>query len=342
MARQAAPFRSDAANVHRGRMDISVVIATYNRANVLDATLKSLAVACADRRGVEVVVADNNSRDDTASCLRENRHRLPLRVLHAPRQGKNAALNEVLAHGGLGDVVVFTDDDVIVDAQWLDEVRASVAQHGDVHVFGGVVEPCWRECEPPSWAASDLALGLVFGRHAHRHAGWYPDGEMPVGANFWVRRGVFGDGLRFDERVGPRPTNRIMGSESTFLGALHARGYGSWHVPSAVVWHRIDPQYLARRMALVRAWRLGRGLPYKKGLSRSQQLERSPVLWAVLQAAGVLKYAARFVVGCGAPLSPARRCELQMRALVGLASKVESLHLARQVRRDHCVPWQDD
>ena len=146
---------------------------------------------------------------------------------------------------------------------------------------------------------------------------------MPAGANFWVRLSILERGFRYNEAVGPRPTNRIMGSESTFLITLRNSGYGFCHVPEALVWHRVDPQYLDRRIALVRGFRLGRGLPYKHGLSRAYVLERTRLIWIILQLLGAARYGAALLLASLRPVSP-RQFERQLGALVGLGSKSRS------------------
>lgn len=103
-------------------VDVSVVIATRNRAARLRDQLDSLAAQTLKPESYEVVVADDASTDDTPRLLADEarRGRLRLRVLRhdvpaGPGHGRNAAWRA--ATGGL---IAFTDDDCVADPGWLE------------------------------------------------------------------------------------------------------------------------------------------------------------------------------------------------------------------------------
>ena len=96
-------------------MKYSVVIATYNRADDLRETLKSLAGLQPDGPW-EVIVVDNNSPDDTrAVVIAKPRRRSPrrCRYLFEREQGRSPALNCGI-RAAAGDIIATTDDDVRV------------------------------------------------------------------------------------------------------------------------------------------------------------------------------------------------------------------------------------
>ena len=107
--------------VSRRSMDISVLIATHNRAGHLRDTLRSLATVSTAATW-EVIVADNNSTDDTRDVVTTAAQTFPvdLRYVFEAEQGKAAALNAAMRLSR-GDVLVFTDDDARFEADWLDE-----------------------------------------------------------------------------------------------------------------------------------------------------------------------------------------------------------------------------
>ena len=84
---------------------ISVVVPTYNRAEVLDRCLGALAGQAPD----EVIVVDDGSTDDTRVVLA--RHPWA-GVVRQYNQGRSAAKNAGV-QAARGDVVLFMDDDVI-------------------------------------------------------------------------------------------------------------------------------------------------------------------------------------------------------------------------------------
>ena len=78
----------------------TVLIATYNRAGLLDETLSSLrALHVKAGRLWDVIVVDNNSTDDTRAVIERQAgdFPVPLRYLFEARQGRSSALNAGIA-----------------------------------------------------------------------------------------------------------------------------------------------------------------------------------------------------------------------------------------------------
>src|SRR5262249_21230021 len=116
---------------------VSVIICTWNRARLLDMTLEHFARLRVPA-GVEweLVVVNNNSTDDTDAVLQRHEGRLPLRRLFEPRPGKSFAANLALAEAR-SDLILWTDDDVHVDPDWLAEYVAAARAWPDASFFGG-------------------------------------------------------------------------------------------------------------------------------------------------------------------------------------------------------------
>src|SRR6202158_5791012 len=130
-------------------MRISVIIATFNRAALLDECLDHLGrQRFVD--GDEVIVVDNGSTDSTPSVIARHRGTfcVPLRHLEERRPGKSAALAHALALAD-GEILAFTDDDVNVGDRWLAEVRGAMTNGGGA-LIGGPVVPRW-ERRAPRW-----------------------------------------------------------------------------------------------------------------------------------------------------------------------------------------------
>ena len=106
-------------------MHLTVAICTWNRADLLDDTLASLAtVAIPGGVTWEVIVANNNSTDHTDAVLARHASQLPLRRLFVAQQGKSYALNAVIERL-TGDLVLWTDDDVRVAGRLDRQLRGS-------------------------------------------------------------------------------------------------------------------------------------------------------------------------------------------------------------------------
>jgi glycosyltransferase involved in cell wall biosynthesis len=169
-------------------MHITVAICTWNRAALLDKTLECMR-GLRIPAGVEwhLLVVDNNSTDDTDAVLDRHAARLPIRKLFESKQGQSHARNAAIAAAS-GDLIVWTDDDVLVSENWLAAYARAAAEHPAASYFGGPVQP-WYEREPPRWFARNLAhfgkvVALVDRGDADRRLN---DGEFVIGANMAFR-----------------------------------------------------------------------------------------------------------------------------------------------------------
>jgi glycosyltransferase involved in cell wall biosynthesis len=218
-------------------MDLSVVICTWNRAALLRQTLERMR-ALQVPAGVtwEVLVVNNACSDDTDAVLATFAELLPVRRLYEPQPGKSYALNRAVAEAR-GAYLVFTDDDVLVEPDWLAAYLAAFARHPEAAVFGGPIRP-WFEGTPPEWlvrtfdrvqfAYAALDLGPTprqFGGH-----------DLPFGANLAIRTADHRR-YRYDTTLGPRPGRALRGEETVLVGRMLADGATGWWVPEARVLH---------------------------------------------------------------------------------------------------------
>jgi glycosyltransferase involved in cell wall biosynthesis len=241
-------------------MNISVIICTFNRAESLRRTLRTLCEATVPP-GVayEVLVVDNNSTDHTRSVCEEFCSRLPLRYLFQPKQGKSYALNLGIEEAR-GRLLIFTDDDVDLTPDWIFAYWRGTQAHPDVSVFGGRCYPRWVN-PVPRWLeihAADILshIAIYFDRG---------EVELPmniafVGANMAVRRAAFGDRIRYrqDVSITAGDRRRIKGAEENLLmKELYAAGNKGMYFPDAIIHHRYLHPATER---YVRQWHISAGI----------------------------------------------------------------------------------
>ncbi len=242
---------------------LTVLMASHNGAATLPAVLDAYCRLSAPAGGWRLLLVDNDSDDATAALAAGYAGRLPLRLLHEARRGKNAALNTGLAAalaepGDGAELLVFSDDDATPRPDWLLRLSEAAAAQPGFAVFGGAIVADWGAA-PPDWVLRRVPLGLTYGLTAPGRAAGPVCPGLVWGANMAVRRAVFEAGHRFDEAVGPNGASYAMGSETELTRRLHAAGRRSWFVPAAVVAHHIRPAQLGVADILRRAWRFGRG-----------------------------------------------------------------------------------
>ena len=236
-------------------MDISLIVCTYNRYESLRTTLESVAHSILPNSiEWEVLVVDNNSRDQTREVVEDFSRRQPgrFRYLFEPRQGKSYALNSGI-RDARGDILAFTDDDVTVDPNWLQNLTASL-HCNEWAGAGGRVLRTWT-CPPPRWLSLErryekMGWALVSFDLA-QEAGELPPAIPPVGANMAFRKEIFSRHGAFRTDLGPRADE--IGSlswqkaglaggvwEDSELGLrLFDRGERLRYEPSAIVYHPV-------------------------------------------------------------------------------------------------------
>jgi glycosyltransferase involved in cell wall biosynthesis len=309
-------------------IDITVLMPTYNRAKDLRETME--AMTRLDRTGlsVEFVVVDNNSTDDTEAAIESFTDRLPIRPLFQPLPGKNRALNLALEKAELGSIVLFTDDDITPQEDWLQAVAATSAKWPHHNVFGGRIRIVYPTDIVPDWCKIPFVRRFAHTEHDCGDTEQpYDDEVYPFGPNYWVRREVLDGGRRFKENLGPQPEVGLLGDEIQFLRQLREDGYEIVYSPSAVVGHRIQPRMLEIDTIKKRAYSLGKSAPHVGGFCRKELLRKHPFLWKLLRVFSLVQNLLSYLVSTVTP-SKVRRVERSVLAIMRIAYNIESLKLA--------------
>lgn len=231
---------------------VSIIICTRNRAEFLRPTLQSIGQMTVPAGcGVELLVIDNGSTDHTWDVVKETGiSKFPVRYVSEPRVGKCHAYNTGLAKA-VGEVLLFTDDDVRVPASWIEGMCGPIWQGGADAVAGGVMFPVHiqRQLEASvfrnrrGWVASSHYLDP------------YCPGQM-IGANMAVHRRVLEKVSGFDIELGPGALGSF--EETLFSFQLLAAGYRLVGALDVAVEHHFDTRRLTAACALATARMMGR------------------------------------------------------------------------------------
>jgi glycosyltransferase involved in cell wall biosynthesis len=236
---------------------VSVVIPTYNRAELLGEAIQSV-LAQQDAPPFELLVIDNNSKDGTRavveSIVAQSGGRL--RYVFEGRQGVSHARNTG-AEQARGDVVAFTDDDVRADPQWLAAIHNAFGRRPDVAFVAGRVLPRWP-AEPPSWLTErnwgPLALQDL-GTARRELTAERP--LYPVSANLACRRVSYVEAGGFDPRFQHRSGSVAACEDHEMVRRFYAAGLRGLYEPGSVVHADVQPNRLTR--AYHRRWHRDHG-----------------------------------------------------------------------------------
>lgn len=172
-------------------MKLSLVLATYGRAEEFDRCLASLAAQ--EDRNFEVLVMDQNPDDRLAACIaRFLGEGLAIRHIRLPEPGLAAARNEGIRIA-VGDIIGFPDDDCWYEPHTVARIRQTF---GEDDALAGVVA---------DWVEQSDGGGNVHGGD-ERLLSWAAWRDFRGGAassiTLFLKRGLLFDLRGFDERLG--------------------------------------------------------------------------------------------------------------------------------------------
>jgi len=254
---------------------VSVIIATRNRANYLEQCLSSIAAQKCNSP-FEIVVIDNCSTDNTPAiirrwCDKDRRFRTAREDRLGLSQAKNAGVQ--LAKG---ELLLFTDDDVIVDVNWIETYCDFFSRKSqDMVVAGGPIIPIPRDLGNwPSWFAEPALadVGLLDYRAERVLTKW----EWIWGANMAIPAGLFDQMGLWDVTVGRRGDARGTFEDTEFQDRLRNGGGSVWFCPSAVIHHRVDRHTISPRQILSTAYARGRNDVFLKNIPLWHDVTRIP------------------------------------------------------------------
>lgn len=204
---------------------ISVIICTYNRSRLLEKTLNSVAQLRHPPVPWELVIVENNCTDDTAQVVRRFAENpgLSVRYFSETKQGISHARNAGI-RAARGDILAMTDDDVILDPQWLCDIHKTFDRFNCLGV-GGRIVPLWMS-QRPSWLEMDGPRSLmraVLAFDLGENSCELNDANPPFGANMCFRRSAFEKYGLFRADLGRKYKSLMLGEDTEFcLRLLHS------------------------------------------------------------------------------------------------------------------------
>jgi glucosyl-dolichyl phosphate glucuronosyltransferase len=235
---------------------LSVILATLNRADLLDRELESFSRLDVDGIEVEFIIVDNGSQDRTGEVIESWARVLPIVSWTVARPGKNRCLNQAVRRAK-GELLVFTDDDVIADSKWLQAFMQAARRWPKEKIFGGTITPSFPGPVPGYVRALHRYFGPLYSVYQPSSDEGYVE-VPPFGPNLMLRREIFEKNC-YDESIGPTTSGYAMGSETELLVRLQQQGMQFVFVPTAQVQHTIRLEQFDQQWLLERAFRSGRG-----------------------------------------------------------------------------------
>jgi len=232
---------------------LSVIIPTRNRADLLQAALQSLQSQTLPAEHYEVLVIDNGSTDHTPAVVETcQRSMANLRYCFNPNPGLHVGRHHGLREAR-GDVLVYADDDIEAFPGWL-VALADVFTDPTVAMAGGNNLPMFMT-PPPAWL---MALWQRSNGSGGRALGALslldlPGSVRPIspyyvwGCNFAIRKSVLLDAGGFHPDGMPQELIRFRGDGETHVSRYVVEsGLQCLFHPGASVYHKVTPERMTQ------------------------------------------------------------------------------------------------
>lgn len=233
--------------------ELSIIVCTYNRAYMLKSLLDDLARQDAGWTHAELVVVDNNSRDDTAAVVAQAKRELdvPVRYVFEGRQGLSHARNAGWK-AAEGRYAAFLDDDCRLPEGWL-RTALRIVSEIEPDLAGGPYRAAFTQ-PPPDWFKAE------YGSHEpDQSRGPLEPQHYLSGGNLIVARKLLQERGGFDTELGMAGSRISYGEEIEILRSVRRRDASIIHYePELWVWHLVRPEKFKWSWQIRQRWADGR------------------------------------------------------------------------------------
>ncbi len=258
-------------------IEISVNLATHNRAAFLEPCLIGLCEQTLAPSRYEICVVANACTDSTPEVVQKIAALYPYHrifMVCEPIPGVSRARNRGLS-ATRAPLIAMVDDDEIVYPDWLEKFIARFdAFDSSVAVIGGEVEPIWAGAKP-EWVTSRMELFLSAATGLGSEPRFLIEGESTFEGNSCYRRSVIEQAGGFPEELG-RVGSCLLSGEHAVESYIRGNGGRIFFDPAIILRHnihadRVRPLWLRRRLfwqgvssAAIRFYQIRHNLPVTK------------------------------------------------------------------------------
>lgn len=227
---------------------LTVIICTYNREKYIRPLLESMARNTLVKSEYEILMVDNNCADNTRGVCTKFAEDYPdvnFRYTVEKEQGLSAARNCGISEAK-GDLIVYVDDDAVVDENYLEDYVQWFESHPDTMALGGPIIPMYEVGGEPRWMSyytrALLTGWLDYGKDIKK----FPAGRYPGGGNAAYRKCVFEKVGMFNTALGRKGGNLMASEEKDIFDKMSKLGMEILYLPTPVLHHSIPPEKLGK------------------------------------------------------------------------------------------------
>jgi GT2 family glycosyltransferase len=227
-----------------------VIVPTHDRPERLEACLEAMAQLDFPAEKFEVIISDDGSRAPPVALVARFADRLPVRLVQGGKTGPAAARNRGAAQAN-GRFLAFTDDDCVVQRDWLSAYERSLTRQPDHLAAGQVINGLPHN---PFSTATQLIVNYVYAENERETAGtrMFSSNNLAMRADLFRELGGFTEAFPL-----------AAGEDHDFCHRWQHEGWRTVFVPDAVVRH---DHLLTWRGFLRQHFNYGRGLYFCRRL----------------------------------------------------------------------------
>ncbi|MGN0227663.1 MAG: glycosyltransferase [Paludibacteraceae bacterium] len=221
---------------------LTAVICTYNRAKYIGPLLESIAANDLSKAEYEILLVDNNCTDNTreiCDTFASNHPDVNFCYVVETEQGLSAARNKGIKEAK-GDIIVYIDDDALVDTWYLRIIVEYMSVHPKIDAVGGPIVPLY-ETEEPQWMTcytKELLCGYLYFGDKERT---FPGDRYPGGGNAAYRANVFEKVGLFNTDLGRKGDSLMGAEEKDIFDKMSSQRMRFMYLPKMIL-HHIIPQ----------------------------------------------------------------------------------------------------
>ena len=232
-----------------GAPSITVIVPSRERPERLATCLRSILACDYPPDRLQVLVVDNAPATDATRLAVEESFAGTVGYLREDIPGSASARNLGIRHAA-GQIVAFTDDDVVVDRSWLVEIARGYDAAPSVDAVTGLLVPRALETPAQVWFEEYGGFGRGYRRQIYNLGEFrrddplypYSAGIYGTGNSMSFRRAALEEIGGFDPALG-NGTPTLGGVDSEALLRTILRGKTLVYEPRALAYHDHRPDY---------------------------------------------------------------------------------------------------
>lgn len=258
-------------DINYSKLDITVIIPTLNRAEMLDHVLEALLKQTFPQERYELIIIDNGSSDTTASiCAKWQNQFINFKYIYDDHPGIHIGRNRGCMEAK-SDFLVYGDDDLFPGITWLEGMYKGFTET-DAVLVGGNILPKY-ESKPPTfikkmWQSdAQIQMMIAFSCITFPHCRRYVNPLYIFGCSFGIRKDVIMNAGGFHPDGMPDKYMKYRGDGESYISRyVKKKGLKAVIIPEVTAEHFVS----VTRMSEERIAQVG----YRNGISDAYRILR--------------------------------------------------------------------